>query len=246
VQQNGGMLVGLATLLGREGVSSNAATPVGAFLAADRGTTVIDIEALDSEARAVLHDVIAENSFARMGGSQRIPLTTRLIMCTDGSGSGADFAASIGAEQLTIPPLRLRPEDLPSLAEELLAGENGPAHSLAPDAMDVLGSYSWPGNVRELSAVLTRCALLAGHESISAGDLRLLLATGALGVEGRGAPLSDLEKLHIEAMLVRFHWHQGRTAEALGISTKTLYRKMREFGFRRPRKRKLGQVRPEG
>ena len=245
VTQNGGMLVGAATLLGREGVSANAATPVGAFLAADRGTTVIDMEALDAEARAVLHDVIAENSFARIGGAQRIPLTTRLILCTDGS-SAADFAASIGAEQLTIPPLRLRPEDLQSLAEELLAQQNGPAHSIAADAMDVLGSYSWPGNVRELSAVLTRCALLAGHESISAGDLRLLLATGALGIEGRGAPLSDLEKLHIEAMLVRFHWHQGRTAEALGISTKTLYRKMREFGFRRPRKRKLAQVRPEG
>jgi DNA-binding NtrC family response regulator len=246
VQQSGGMVVGPASLLGREGVSSNAATPVGAFLAADRGTTVIDIEALDSEARAVLHDVIAENSFTRMGGSQRIPLTTRLIMCTDGSGSAADFAASIGAEELTIPPLRLRPEDLLPLAQELLAQENGPAHSIAPEAMDVLGSYTWPGNVRELSAVLARCALLAGHESISAGDLRLLLATGALGIEGRGAPLSDLEKLHIEAMLVRFHWHQGRTAEALGISTKTLYRKMRQFGFRRPRKRKLSQVRPEG
>jgi len=66
-----------------------------------------------------------------------------------------------------------------------------------------------------------------------------------VGVEGRGAPLSDLEKLHIEAMLVRFHWHQGRAAEALGISTKTLYRKMREFGFRRPRKRKFARVRPE-
>lgn len=245
VQQKGGMLVGAAALLGREGVSANAATPVGAFLAADRGTTVIDIEALDSEARGVLHEVIAEGSFARIGGSQRIPLTTRLILCTDG-GSSADFATSIGAEQLTIPPLRLRPEDLPSLAEELLAQQNGPAHSIAPDAMDVLGSYTWPGNVRELGAVLLRCALLAGHESISAGDLRLLLATGALGIEGRGAPLSDLEKLHIEAMLVRFHWHQGRTAEALGISTKTLYRKMREFGFRRPRKRKLAQVRPEG
>jgi DNA-binding NtrC family response regulator len=53
--------------------------------------------------------------------------------------------------------------------------------------------------------------------------------------------LADLERSHIGAMLVRHHWHQGRAAEALGISTKTLYRKMREYGFTRPRKRRLAR-----
>ena len=243
VRQQRGALTGAATLVGRQGVPSGGAMPTGAFVAADRGTTVIDIAALDEDARGVLRDVIVSNSFMRLGGSHALPLTTRLVICVDDPADG--FASSIGAEQLTIPPLRNRHEDLASLVAEMLAEQTGPVHTIAPEAFDVLASYTWPGNVRELGVVLSRCALLAPRENISAGDLRLLLATGAVGVEGRGAPLSDLEKLHIEAMLVRFHWHQGRAAEALGISTKTLYRKMREFGFRRPRKRKFARVRPD-
>ncbi len=246
VQQIGGTLTGPAALVGRQGVPSGGPTPTGAFLAADRGTTVIDLKSLDGEARTVLRDAIADNSFTRIGGSQRIPLTTRVILCVDESAEANEFGSATGLERIAIPPLRQRHEDLALLAAELLAEQVGPPHMIAPEAIDVLNSYTWPGNVRELRVVLARCALLAARESISAGDLRLLLATGAVGVEGRGAPLSDLEKLHIEAMLVRFHWHQGRAAEALGISTKTLYRKMREFGFRRPRKRKLSRVRPEG
>ena len=243
VRQGRGALADAADLVGRQGVPSGGAMPTGAFLAADRGTTVIDIAALGEEARAVLHDAIVSGTFTRIGGSHSLPLTTRLIICVDDPADG--FGSSIAAEHLAIPPLRTRHEDLAPLITELLAEQTGPVHTIAPDALEVLASYSWPGNVRELGVVLARCALLAPKENIAAGDLRLLLSTGTVGIEGRGAPLSDLEKLHIEAMLVRFHWHQGRAAEALGISTKTLYRKMREFGFRRPRKRKFARTRPE-
>ena len=243
IQQERGALTGAADLVGRQGVPSGGSMSTGAFLAADRGTTVIDIAALDEEARGVLRDALVTSSFTRIGGSEPLPLTTRLILCVDDPSDG--FGASIEAEHLMIPPLRTRHEDLASLVAELLSEQTGPVHTMAAEALEVLATYSWPGNVREMGVVLARCALLASRENISAGDLRLLLATAAVGVEGRGAPLSDLEKLHIEAMLVRFHWHQGRAAEALGISTKTLYRKMREFGFRRPRKRKLSRVRPE-
>ncbi len=243
IQRERGALTNAAALVGRQGVPAGSLMPTGAFLAADRGTTVIDIAALDEEARAVLRDAILTNSFTRIGGSQSLPLTTRLVICVDDPSDG--FGATITAEKITLPPLRARTEDLGPLVTELLAEQTGPVHTMAPEALEVLATYSWPGNVRELKTVLARCALLAPKENISAGDLRLLLATAAVGAEGRGAPLSDLEKLHIEAMLVRFHWHQGRAAEALGISTKTLYRKMREFGFRRPRKRKLSRVRPD-
>jgi DNA-binding NtrC family response regulator len=246
VQQRDGHLAEPAELVGRQGATSGGTSPAGAFLVADRGTTVIDFDALDSESRTVIRSVLADKSFLRIGGSHRVPLTTRLIICVNDPADMETLAAQAEVVRVPILPLRLRTEDLGPLAEEFLADQTGPIHALAPEAMEVLSTYSWPGNVRELGVVLTRSALLATRENISAGDLRLLLATGAVGVEGRGAPLSDLEKLHIEAMLVRFHWHQGRAAEALGISTKTLYRKMREFGFRRPRKRKLARVRPEG
>ncbi|MDQ2889645.1 MAG: response regulator [Gemmatimonadota bacterium] len=246
VQQEGGMLVGGPAILGRQGVPSGAGVPTGALLAADRGTVVVDASALDEGARAVLHELLRDRSFRRIGGSTIIPITSRLVVCVEDARDAGRFADLADLERITIPPLRSRTEDLATLAAELLAEQVGPPHTIAAEAVAVLAAYTWPGNVRELGVVLTRCALLASRENISAGDLRLLLATGAVGVEGRGAPLADLEKLHIEAMLVRFHWHQGRAAEALGISTKTLYRKMREFGFRRPRKRKLARVRPEG
>jgi DNA-binding NtrC family response regulator len=246
IEQQSTGLVDAATLVGRQGVPSGGSAAAGAFLAADRGTTVIDVNALDEEARHLLRSVLDDKSFTRLGGSQKVALTTRIILCVDESGTAEEFATVSGAIQMTIPPLRLRHEDLAELSSDLLAGQAGPVHTIGPEAVEVLTSYTWPGNVRELSVVLARSALLASSENIAAGDLRLLLATGAVGVEGRGAPLADLEKLHIEAMLVRFHWHQGRAAEALGISTKTLYRKMREFGFRRPRKRKLARVRSEG
>jgi DNA-binding NtrC family response regulator len=246
IRRCGGELTDAAALVGRQGTPSGGAMPAGAFLAADRGTTVIDVDSLSVDATSMLRAVLEEKSFTRAGGSERIPLTSRLILCAEETSGSDAFAGVDGAVRLSLPPLRQRHEDLAALAGELLGGQAGPVHTIAPEAVEVLASYSWPGNVRELSVVLARCALLATRESISAGDLRLLLATGAIGVEGRGAPLSDLEKLHIEAMLVRFHWHQGRAAEALGISTKTLYRKMREFGFQRPRKRKLARVRPEG
>ncbi|MEO7103124.1 MAG: response regulator [Gemmatimonadaceae bacterium] len=246
IRRSAGELTDAAALVGRQGAPSGGAMPAGAFLAADRGTTAIDVDSLTADATNVLRAVIAEKAFTRAGGSERVPLTSRLILCVDEHSGGGPFANIDAAVQLNLPPLRHRHEDLGSIAGELLGSHVGPVHTITPEAVEVLRSYSWPGNVRELGVVLDRCALLATQESISAGDLRLLLATGAVGVEGRGAPLSDLEKLHIEAMLVRFHWHQGRAAEALGISTKTLYRKMREFGFQRPRKRKLARVRREG
>ncbi len=246
LQQEGGQLVGRAALLGRQGVPTSGAIATGALIAADRGTIVIDFGALDDDGRIALQEVLAENAFRRIGGSVAIPLTSRPIICVSDNAEAAALGDVIGAERISIPPLRSRHEDLAALAVELLGEQVGPPRAISPEAVEVLASYTWPGNIRELRVVLTRCALLALRENIAAGDLRLLLATGAVGVEGRGAPLADLERLHIEAMLVRFHWHQGRAAEALGISTKTLYRKMREYGFRRPRKRKLARVRPEG
>ena len=246
VVQRGGALNDAASLVGRQGIPAGGATPTGAFLAADRGTTVIDVSALDAEANMVMRDAVTKRAFARIGGTHQIPLTTRVILCVEDAADSTTLASAVGGQLLSIPPLRLRADDLSGLASEMAGEQVGSAHIIAPEAVAVLASYNWPGNVRELEVVLARCAMLATGENIAASDLRLLLSSAAGGIEGRGAPLSDLERLHIEAMLVRFHWHQGRTAEALGISTKTLYRKMREFGFRRPRKAKRTRVRPEG
>jgi DNA-binding NtrC family response regulator len=107
---------------------------------------------------------------------------------------------------------------------------------LAPDAVDLLTRYPWPGNVRELKNVMERAVLLAKGPQIRAADLPLHLpAPGTTERSGMPAiSLAELERRHIESVLHETSWHQGRAATALGISSKTLYRKIREYGFRRP------------
>jgi DNA-binding NtrC family response regulator len=90
--------------------------------------------------------------------------------------------------------------------------------------------------VRELRNVMERAVLLAQGPQIRASDLPLQLpgasasATAALPA----VSLAELERRHIEAVLHNTNWHQGKAASALGISSKTLYRKIREYNFRRP------------
>jgi DNA-binding NtrC family response regulator len=109
---------------------------------------------------------------------------------------------------------------------------------LADDAIDALERYSWPGNVRELRNVIERAVLVVSGAVIHAGDLPLGITHPIGGAVPRAGsplvPLEHVEREHIEAVLRQTGWHQGRAADILGISPKTLYRKIREFGLRRP------------
>jgi two-component system NtrC family response regulator len=124
---------------------------------------------------------------------------------------------------------------------------------ISDEAMSALERYRWPGNVRELELVLARSAMLATDGVVEAKHLTLadaatLPAAPSRGDAGRsaaGSPLTagpsssapslgELERQHIAEVLDRTGWHQGRAAELLGISPKTLYRKIREYGFKRP------------
>jgi DNA-binding NtrC family response regulator len=139
-----------------------------------------------------------------------------------------------------IPPLRERPEDIPVLAQHFLkqhATANTPA--LSDETLEAMLHYSWPGNVRELRNVMERLAILRAGEEIRPNDLPRDLTTGgkADGSSGSlvGQPISleEIERAHIQAILQRENWHQGRTADTLGISAKTLYRKIRTYGLER-------------
>jgi len=212
----------------------------GVLQKAEHGTVVIDATVLEKGDRLALADALQRGTFMRLGGKQPTPLTARVIICDRDSDDGNAFPG----EHFTVPPLHDRLEDVPLLAAELAReGADGVLRTVAADAMPLLLQYGWPGNVRELRAVIDRASLLAARPEITVADLRMVLVWGAASESG-GAPLADLERLHIEAMLVRTNWHQGRTAKALGISTKTLYRKMREYGFIRPRRRRLSRGTP--
>jgi len=105
----------------------------------------------------------------------------------------------------------------------------------------MLERYPWPGNVRELRNVLERAALLCSGRTIRAADLGVMAAQarseGPADAAG-GLPslnLERLERIAIEQALDSHAWHQGRAAEALGVSDRTLHRKIRTLGLTRPR-----------
>ena len=82
--------------------------------------------------------------------------------------------------------------------------------------------------------MIKRAVLLEKGPVLNAADLPLSHATSLSAIPGAKATLSELERRHIEAVLAGCNWHQGHAAEILGISAKTLYRKIREFGLQRP------------
>ena len=110
---------------------------------------------------------------------------------------------------------------------------------LTPDAIALMQEYPWPGNVRELRNVIERVVLLVARRR----DARFARRTSRSRPRrrrrarrwGRATTLAELERQHIEAVLTQTNWHQGHAAKMLGISSKTLYRKIREYGFQRPR-----------
>lgn len=222
------------------------------------------IEALAPVAQAALHEVMDTLAFTRRGGTQRLPFDVRLVVSSTRDmtalvQSGAFDEAlwhRLTAMRVTLPPLRDRAVDIPLLARHLLAmarpGQRSPLR-ISDEAMSALERYRWPGNVRELELVLARAALLASDGVVEAAHLTLpdagaLAMPSSRGEAGRaaagGAPsaspsssapsLGELERTHIADVLERTGWHQGRAAELLGISPKTLYRKIREYGFKRP------------
>lgn len=162
----------------------------------------------------------------------------------------SDLLYRVNSFEINIPPLRERREDIQPLAQYLLqkiAGANAP--ELSTQATDALCSYHWTGNVRQLRNCLERAVLLADNGKITTKDLppEVVYRTSAPGVSvSYTSPLEanttnssfqnvpptqlrDVEKQQILNALEKTGWHRGKTAELLGISPSTLYRRLREY-----------------
>jgi DNA-binding NtrC family response regulator len=212
---------------------------------ASGGSLFLDeISALDVRLQAALSRVIEERRFVRAGGSQKVPLTARLIAATNRDlgalvAAGAfrdDLFFRVNAFTIPVPPLRDRPEDIPLLARHFLARFGGGSPpSLADDAVEALCRYGWPGNVRELRNLMERAVLVAEGGVVRSRDLPFASPStnGAAADQNVLRALVDVERDHILRVLEGVRWHQGRAASILGISSKTLYRKIREYGFKR-------------
>ncbi len=219
----------------------------GLFELAASGSLFMDeIGELDPRLQGKLLRALEQSSFFRVGGTQKVEVDVRIIAATNKdlaamvaeSEFRSDLYYRINTISIALPPLRERAVDIPLLANSFLAHfGNGHAPRLSDEALEALQEYRWPGNVRELRNVMERAVLLANGGVIQARDLPLHDAPGAAASANGGSDVSlaELERRHIESVLSRTNWHQGRAATVLGISSKTLYRKIREYGFHRPR-----------
>jgi len=140
--------------------------------------------------------------------------------------------------------LRERKGDVPRLAEELIAALNQKHEcritDLSPEVAGLLSAYDWPGNVRELRNVLERAVILAGEGTITVAHLprgfagRPEPSPRANGGESimlePGTTVADAERLLIEMTLRHTGSNRTRAAEILGISPKTLFNKLKEYG----------------
>jgi DNA-binding NtrC family response regulator len=210
------------------------------------GTLFLDgIAELSPKLQGKLLRALDQLSFYRVGGTQKVEVDVRVLAATNRDLAACvaegtfrdDLYYRINTIAIELPALRDRTVDIPLLARQFLRhfGKANPP-TLAPDAVELLVRYPWPGNVRELRNVVERAVLLAQGPQIHAADLPLHLPIPG-SVDRAPTPaisLAELERRHIESVLHETSWHQGRAATTLGISSKTLYRKIREYGFRRP------------
>ena len=202
--------------------------------------------------QAKLLRALETRSFYRVGGTRKVEVNVRLISATNRDPEKAvadkqlraDLFYRLNGFQIDLKPLRARPEDIIPLARHLLAQmSNSSEMEIAPEVFPALISYPWPGNVRQLRNYLERAWLLADNNRITLAGLpaevRNRPAAGPATTHPEplnaalplpGAPLRDMEKQQILMALEDANWQRGKAAELLGISSSTLYRRLREYG----------------
>jgi DNA-binding NtrC family response regulator len=227
----------------------------GCFELAQGGTLLLDeIGDMPLALQAKLLRVLEDRRVRRVGASHEIQVDVRVIASTNKdlerlSSDGAfrtDLYFRLSVMQIALPPLRNHLEDLPALCGALLEQINGWHHtrvtSIDPEVLDVLANHDWPGNVRELRNTLERAAILAREGEISISHLPRTLGKPSLERVRRelgavptvtlavGTTLERAEREMIEITLMYTRHNQKRAAEILGISAKTLYNKLRDYG----------------
>ena len=215
----------------------------GLFELADKGTLFLDeIGELQLQTQVKLLRVLDGQPFYRLGGHRKIKVDVRIVAATNQDLESAvkngrfrqDLFHRLGQFQLRVPPLRERPEDIVALAEHFLRLKAATKH-FSSQAISALLSHSWPGNIRELRNLVAKVAMeSAGGEidfaKLSAaltGEPSALRQTASMPVGN----LDSMEEQMIIKALERTAGHRTMAAEQLGISRRTLSRKLKEYNI---------------
>ena len=224
------------------------AAKLGLFEVADGGTLFIDeLGELAGGLQAKLLRVLEDGSLRRVGSTREYRVDVRVIAATNKDlheevQAGCfrdDLYYRINVLSIEVPPLRDRQEDIPLLTDCFLQRFRRQELRLTPDVQATLRGYDWPGNVRELANVVERATILADGSEIRLEDLPESIGhPGRRQVSGRSnevaAPdnLAERERLHVAAVLAREGGSKVRTAQALGISRRSLYRLIEKYDLK--------------
>lgn len=219
---------------------------MGRFQAADGGTFFLDeIGNLPLNLQPKLLNALETRQVTPLGSLRALPVDIRLISATNVSRSELmdpesfrpDLLYRLNTVEIHLPPLRERGDDIPLMANtfvrEYTAKYNRHIEGISNRAMKQLMEYSWPGNVRELRYCIERAVILADGSDLDSEDFASL-AIGSPPAVPDGKTLDDMEKLAIEQALERHDGNIAHTAEELGLTRATLYRRIKRLGCRRP------------
>jgi PAS domain S-box-containing protein len=215
----------------------------GLFEMADKGTLFLDeIGELQLQTQVKLLRVLDGYPFYRLGGHRKIKVDVRIVAATNQDLDAAvaagrfreDLFHRLGQFQLRVPPLRERPEDIVALAEHFLRLKKTDG-SFAPDAITALLSHGWPGNVRELRNLIARVAVESRQPQIHKSQIEdAMSGNPAAQRHSASMPVGNLDSME-EQMIIRAlersGGHRSQAAEQLGISRRTLSRKLKEYNI---------------
>ena len=224
---------------------------IGRFEAADGGTIFLDeITEIDLSTQVKLLRVLETKTFQRVGGTEDIKSDFRLVAATNRDIAGfvkegkfrEDLYYRLDVIDIRLPPLSERPGDIRLLAErfvkEFAAANSSPVKGISPEAMAALERREWAGNVRQLRNAIEKMVVLASGDTLGVEDLppgaeapaacerAAAPQDAADGVHDGGATLAATEKETILATLDRCGGNKTAAAKELGISRRTLHRKL--------------------
>jgi transcriptional regulator with PAS, ATPase and Fis domain len=228
----------------------------GCFEHASGGTLFLDeIAEMPMPMQAKLLRVLEESKVRRLGAQGEISVDVRVLAATNRPLDEAlekkqlreDLYYRLNVFSIFLPPLRHRKEDIPAISDALIRILNQRndcrVTHIDPEALGMLMSYSWPGNIRELRNVLERAVIIAREGALAPQHFppgfnlpRTLPAplpnkppTGPALTFEPGKPLQEMEEAYIRLTLNHTNNNRMRTAEILGISLRTLYKRLAEF-----------------
>lgn len=211
---------------------------------ADLGTLFLDeIGEVPLEMQPKLLRFIETGEFRRVGSTKTEKVDVRIVAASnrdleaevDNKRFRGDLYYRIRVITLYVPSLKERKDDIPLLADYFLKKSTDAKKQLSESALKKLMSYDYPGNVRELSNIIKKAEITSNSDIITDKDIFLPEQTieqiKTQLADTTDYSLSEMEKKHIEEVLKNNNWNKNKTAEILGISLKTLYTKLKEYGI---------------